>query len=87
MLSLLAAVERVRYLLNQRSTLLSRLSNAYARGAHHGINVAPAPGSFGSEWDEKWDESMRAEVLAGGIRDETADEYGDEDAPGEWDGE
>ncbi|GAA5838872.1 hypothetical protein JCM9279_003886 [Rhodotorula babjevae] len=80
-------VERVRYLLSQRSTLLSRLSDAYARGAQSGVDVAPAPGSFGSEWDEKWDESMRDEVLTTGLRDETADEYGDEDAPGEWDGE
>ncbi|GAA5889402.1 hypothetical protein JCM8208_007865 [Rhodotorula glutinis] len=79
-------VERVRYLLSQRSTLLSRLSDAYALSAQHGLDVAPAAGSFGSEWDEKWDESMRAEVLGAGIRDEAADQYGDEDAPGEWDG-
>ncbi|GAA5927975.1 hypothetical protein JCM3775_002779 [Rhodotorula graminis] len=80
-------VERVRFLLDQRSTLLSRLSDAYALGASHGLDVAPAAGSFGSEWDEKWDESMRAEVLGAGIKDEATDDFGDEDAPGEWDGE
>lgn len=84
------AVEHVRALLSQRASLLSRLSDAYAFGASQGVQLAPGPGTYGSEWDEKWDESMRAEVLGGGGG--TGDGAGDgvkeeEDAEGEADAE
>ncbi|GAA5953336.1 hypothetical protein JCM21900_001820 [Sporobolomyces salmonicolor] len=55
-------VDRVRQLLSTRSSLLARLSSAYASAADRGIPVPPAEAH---EWDEHWLDEFKVKLEEG----------------------
>ncbi|GJN92693.1 hypothetical protein Rhopal_005728-T1 [Rhodotorula paludigena] len=80
-------VEHLRLLLSTRADLLDRLGSAHALASSHGVSLAPpADQPYGSEWTEKWDDTMRDELLgaATGANGDAADVKDEEVGDAAW---